>query len=82
MPSGLERSEGSGVSANDNQPATIRTKHKIVKKVAIYARYSSDRQSERSIEDQVRLCRERAEREGWSVVEVFPDFALSGATRD
>lgn len=51
-------------------------------KIAIYARYSSDRQSERSIEDQVRLCRERADREDWSVVEVFPDFALSGATRD
>ncbi len=51
-------------------------------KVAIYARYSSDRQSERSIEDQIRLCRERAAREGWTVVEVFPDFALSGATRD
>lgn len=51
-------------------------------RVAIYARYSSDRQSERSIEDQVRLCRERAEREGWNVVDVFPDFALSGATRD
>lgn len=51
-------------------------------KVAIYARYSSDRQSERSIEDQVRLCRERAAREGWMVVDVFPDFALSGATRD
>ena len=50
--------------------------------VAIYARYSSDRQSERSIEDQVRLCRERADREGWPVVKVFPDFALSGATRD
>ena len=51
-------------------------------KVAIYARYSSDRQSERSIEDQVRLCRTRAEQEGWSVIDVFPDFALSGATRD
>ena len=51
-------------------------------RVAIYARYSSDRQSERSIEDQVRLCRERIEREGGTVVEVFPDFALSGATRD
>ncbi|HEX8486437.1 recombinase family protein [Sphingomonas sp.] len=53
-----------------------------MKKVAIYARYRSDRQSEHSIEDQVRLCRERADREGWSVVDVFPDFALSGATRD
>jgi site-specific DNA recombinase len=54
----------------------------IITKIAIYARYSSDRQSERSIEDQVRLCRERAAREGWTVVDVFPDFALSGATRD
>jgi site-specific DNA recombinase len=29
---------------------------------AIYARYSSDRQSDASIEDQVRLCEERAMR--------------------
>ena len=35
-------------------------------KVAIYARYSSDNQREASIEDQIRLCREYAEREGWS----------------
>jgi site-specific DNA recombinase len=70
------------VSANDNQPSQYRSQRSVLKKVAIYARYSSDRQSERSIEDQVRLCRERADREGWSVVEVFPDFALSGATRD
>ncbi|RYY06090.1 MAG: recombinase family protein [Alphaproteobacteria bacterium] len=53
----------------------------ICTKVAIYARYSSDRQSERSIEDQVRLCRECATQEGWMVVDVFPDFALSGTTR-
>lgn len=52
-------------------------------RVAIYARYSSDRQSERSIEDQARLCRSRVDQhEGWEAVEVFPDFALSGATRD
>ena len=34
----------------------------------IYARYSSDNQSEHSIDDQVRICRARAEREGWQVV--------------
>ena len=28
-------------------------------RAVIYARYSSDKQSDRSIEDQVRLCRER-----------------------
>jgi DNA invertase Pin-like site-specific DNA recombinase len=49
---------------------------------AIYARYSSDRQSEASAEDQARLCRERAAREGWTVVAEFLDHAVSGATRD
>ena len=29
-------------------------------RVALYARYSSDNQSESSIEDQFRLCREQA----------------------
>jgi site-specific DNA recombinase len=49
-------------------------------RVAIYARYSSEQQSEHSIDDQVRLCRVRAEREGWTVGEVYADYALSGAT--
>jgi site-specific DNA recombinase len=49
---------------------------------AIYARYSSDRQSEASAEDQARLCREKAEREGWVVSAEFLDHAISGATRD
>jgi len=34
---------------------------------AIYARYSSDLQREASIEDQIRICRERAAREGWPI---------------
>lgn len=46
---------------------------------AIYARFSSDRQSETSAEDQISVCRERAEREGWRVVEVYRDLAISGA---
>ncbi|WP_428395998.1 recombinase family protein [Lichenicoccus sp.] len=49
-------------------------------RVAIYARYSSENQSEHSIDDQVRTCRARAEREGWTVVEVYADYAFSGAT--
>ena len=48
-------------------------------RAAIYARYSSDLQSVRSIEDQVRICAEKAETDGWSVVGVFSDRALSGA---
>ena len=47
---------------------------------AIYARYSSDRQSEASIEDQARLCEERAAREGCRVVETYADRAVSGAS--
>ena len=47
---------------------------------AIYARYSSDRQSVASIEDQVRLCAERAKREGWRLGETYADRAASGAS--
>jgi site-specific DNA recombinase len=47
---------------------------------AIYARYSSDRQSDASIEDQARLCEERAKREGCRVVETYADRAVSGAS--
>jgi site-specific DNA recombinase len=43
-------------------------------KCAIYARYSSDLQRPTSIEDQVRRCREFAERQGWTVVEEFVRF--------
>ena len=48
-------------------------------RVAIYARFSTDRQSQTSAEDQVRVCRERAEREGWTVADVYTDLAISGA---
>ena len=47
-------------------------------RAVIYARYSSDLQSEASIDDQVRLCRERAENDGMNVTEVFTDYAISG----
>ncbi|MGO4917103.1 recombinase family protein [Pseudogemmobacter sp. W21_MBD1_M6] len=49
-------------------------------RVAIYARFSSQMQSEASIEDQLRICRERVTREGWTVTEVFSDKAVSGAS--
>ena len=49
-------------------------------RVAVYARYSSDHQSEASIEDQVRVCRALAERHGWEVVQVHNDSAISGAS--
>jgi site-specific DNA recombinase len=49
-------------------------------RVAIYARFSSDRQDARSIDDQVALCRDYANRQGWRVVEVYTDAAISGAS--
>src|SRR5688572_24700762 len=42
-------------------------------KVAIYARYSSDNQRDASITDQLRICREFAARQGWTVVQEFTD---------
>ena len=49
-------------------------------RTAIYARYSSDNQRDASIEDQIRVCRERAEREGWTVINCYTDHAVSGAS--
>lgn len=46
----------------------------------IYARYSTAMQSENSIEDQIRLCRERIEREGWTLEGVHTDPAISGVS--
>ena len=47
-------------------------------RAALYARYSSDQQRAASIEDQFRVCRERAAREGWKVVGAYKDSAISG----
>ena len=44
-----------------------------------HARFSTDRQDARSIDDQVRRCREYAVRQGDEVVTVFSDAATSGA---
>lgn len=49
-------------------------------RVALYARYSSDNQRDASIEDQLRQCRERAVREGWTIVGTYSDRAISGAS--
>ena len=51
-----------------------------MQRVALYARYSSDNQREASIEDQLRLCRERAEREGWRISDSYSDRSISGAS--
>ena len=49
-------------------------------RAAIYARFSTDLQNERSIEDQIALCRSYAQRERLEVVHVFEDRARSGGS--
>ena len=46
----------------------------------LYARYSSDKQREASIDDQLRVCREYCAREGIEVLKAYADYALSGKT--
>jgi site-specific DNA recombinase len=46
----------------------------------VYARYSSDNQRDASVEDQVRICKERVAREGWTLAGVLVDRAFSGAS--
>jgi DNA invertase Pin-like site-specific DNA recombinase len=54
-----------------------------VLRCAVYARFSSEKQSPLSIEDQVRKCRDYAAQRGWSVLDphIYSDEAISG-TRD
>ena len=49
-------------------------------RVALYARYSDEKQRSASIDDQFRICREQAKREGWKVVGTYKDAAISGAS--
>ena len=49
-------------------------------RAAIYARYSSDLQSAASIQDQARLCQRLCADRGWTVVDVYADEAMSGAS--
>lgn len=53
-------------------------------KVVIYTRFSPrpDAEEARSIETQLRLCRERAAKEGWTIIGEYEDRALSGRSID
>jgi site-specific DNA recombinase len=48
-------------------------------RACLYARYSTDRQRETSIEDQLRAARELAARSGWEVVATRTDEGVSGS---
>lgn len=49
-------------------------------KAVIYARYSSDTQTENSIEGQLRECKEFAEKNGFTIVSTYIDRAYSAKT--
>ena len=48
-------------------------------RAAIYARFSSDRQSELSLDAQIASCRREIEGRGWQEVSVFTDAELPGS---
>jgi DNA invertase Pin-like site-specific DNA recombinase len=50
------------------------------RRVAIYARYSSDLQSDSSVEDQIHVCSELAKTKGWKLVGRYADAGISGAS--
>ena len=49
-----------------------------MKKAVIYARYSSDSQTEQSIEGQLRVCREYAQNNEILIVDTYIDRAMTG----
>ncbi|TPM57458.1 recombinase family protein [Mesorhizobium sp. B2-2-4] len=50
------------------------------RRAAVYARFSTELQNEKSTEDQIALCRAYADRNGLDVIAVFEDKARSGAS--
>ncbi len=49
-----------------------------MKNAIIYARYSSERQTEQSIEGQLRVCNDYAARNGLNIIDSYIDRALTG----
>ena len=48
-------------------------------KAAIYARYSTDLQRDESIEDQIRVCKDKLTQEGWTLTNCYTDHAETGS---
>ncbi|PKQ10438.1 MAG: resolvase [Alphaproteobacteria bacterium HGW-Alphaproteobacteria-1] len=53
---------------------------KPVLRAAIYARFSTDKQRDASIDDQIDSCRDYAAQQGWQVTGTYSDRATSGAS--
>lgn len=70
----------SGATAPSRPEPNIEGRRCPITRVALYARYSSDQQNPSSVADQLLVCREWAEREGWQIVGSYDDPAISGAS--
>ncbi len=55
-----------------------KTEEKQAVKAVIYARYSSDRQREESIEGQLRVCEDYARRNNMTILHTYADRAMTG----
>ena len=55
-----------------------KTEEKQAVKAVIYARYSSDRQREESIEGQLRVCEDYANRNNMTILHTYADRAMTG----
>ncbi len=64
---------------NGNVNTAMKGKMTKPKEAVAYARYSSDRQSARSIDDQFQLCEKIAKQHGYKIVRYYKDEAISGA---
>ena len=51
-------------------------------RAALYARFSTERQTDASIQGQFRNCEAYCEREGWTIVDRYGDEAISGRKTD
>ncbi|ABV92145.1 recombinase [Dinoroseobacter shibae DFL 12 = DSM 16493] len=61
-------------------PSSVPNRKARPMRAAIYARYSTDLQSDSSIEDQHRLCARLITSNGWREAETYSDRGLSGAS--
>jgi len=60
----------------------LTAERRLLMKAAIYARYSTDKQRDASIDDQFRACDRVARTAGFDVVARFEDKGISGGTAD
>ncbi|GBR07131.1 recombinase family protein [Asaia siamensis] len=54
----------------------------MTERVAIYGRFSDDRQNPHSASDQIAVCTRTAHERGWDIIETYTDEAISGSVRN